>query len=110
LGRLKLKREDARCEYIIDYNGNPLTTLKRSFKMVLKKAGIEKKVRLYDLRPMYGTHMAKEGGVFLLFRSSWDTPPLLPGKGICTMRRNSKGERSIVCQDWRLMMGREHQI
>jgi len=62
LERLKAKRDEARSEYIVDYNGNPLTRIKRSFKMALKRAGIEKKVRPYDLRHMYGTYMAKGGG------------------------------------------------
>jgi integrase len=62
LERLKAKRDEARSEFIVDYNGNPLTTIKTSFKMALKKAGIKKKVRPYDLRHMYGTYMAKGGG------------------------------------------------
>ena len=45
LERLKAKRDEARSEYIIDYNGNPIKRFKTSFKMALKKAGIEKKVR-----------------------------------------------------------------
>lgn len=68
LERLKAKRDEARSEYIVDYHGKPITRFKTSFNMALKRAGIEKKVRPYDLRHMYGTYLAKGGGDALAIR------------------------------------------
>ena len=47
------------CDYIVSYKGRPLNKLRRSFRTALKKAGITKKVRPYDIRHMYGTFMAQ---------------------------------------------------
>jgi integrase len=60
--RLKAKYQEAESEYIVDYKGSPLKQLRRSFKTALAKAGINKRVRLYDIRHMYGTLMVKNGG------------------------------------------------
>jgi integrase len=59
LERLGGAFENSDCEYIISYKGKPVKKLRRSFSTALRKAGINKKVRLYDIRHMYGTFMAK---------------------------------------------------
>jgi integrase len=57
--RLKKAYGDSDCEYVISYKGRPIKKLRRSFATALRKAGIKKKVRLYDVRHMYGTFMAR---------------------------------------------------
>jgi integrase len=57
--RLRNAYEKADSDYVITYKGKPIKRLQKSFNTALKKAGIKKRVRLYDLRHMYGTLMAK---------------------------------------------------
>ena len=57
--RLRKAYEKADGDYIITYKGRPIKRLQKSFETALKKAGVKKRVRLYDLRHMYGTFMAK---------------------------------------------------
>ena len=59
LERLRIADKNSDCEYIVSYNGKQLKSLRRSFVAALRKAGIKKKVRLYDIRHMYGTFMAR---------------------------------------------------
>lgn len=61
LKRLKAKYSEAKTDYIVEYKGKPLNSLRWSLKTALKRAGIKKKVRPYDIRHMYGTYMAKNG-------------------------------------------------
>jgi len=62
LERLKEKAKETKSGYIIEYRGRPIGSIKTSFKTALKRANIKKKVRLYDIRHMYGTYIAKNGG------------------------------------------------
>ncbi len=57
--RLREAYEKAESDYIITFKGKPVKRLQSSFETALKRAGIKKRVRLYDLRHMYGTLMAK---------------------------------------------------
>jgi integrase len=57
--RLRAAHESSDSDHIITYHGNPIKTLGKSLKTAPKKAGIKKKVRLYDIRHLYGTLMAK---------------------------------------------------
>jgi integrase len=61
LERLRARRNDSKTGHIIELEGKPVKSIKRSFKTALKRAGIEKKVRLYDIRHMYCTMMARNG-------------------------------------------------
>ena len=59
MARLRKACETSDCEYIVSYKGRPVKKLRRSFVTALRKAVIRKRVRLYDIRHMYGTFMAR---------------------------------------------------
>jgi len=59
LKRLEVACDKRDCDRIVSYREKPLKKLRRSFKTALKNTGIEKKVRLYDIRHMYGTFMVQ---------------------------------------------------
>jgi len=81
LARLKGRKNSSKTGYIIELQGKPIKSLKRSLKSALKRAGIEKRVRLYDIRHMYGTYMAKNGADIFAIQS------LMGHNSICTTRR-----------------------
>ncbi len=58
---LKEKYKNRDCEYIVSYRGKPVGSLKRAWKTALKKAGITKRLRLYDLRHAFATYMLAHG-------------------------------------------------
>jgi len=49
------------CEYIVSYRGTPVRSLKRSWNTAKKKAGIKKRLRLYDLRHAFATYLLAHG-------------------------------------------------
>ncbi len=57
--RLKKALKKTASDFIITYRGNPVKRINKSLSTALKKAGIKKKVRPYDIRHLYGTLMAK---------------------------------------------------
>jgi integrase len=61
LERLREKEKTSQSGFIIEYKGKPVKGLKRSLKTALKRSGITKKVRLYDIRHLYGTTLAENG-------------------------------------------------
>jgi len=61
LERLRAKEKTSQSGYIIEYKGKPVKELKRSLKTALKRSGIKKKMRFYDVRHMYGTKLAENG-------------------------------------------------
>ena len=81
LERLRSQFEHAQSDYIVDYKGQPISKLRRSWKTALTKAGIRKKVRLYDIRHMYGTFMAQNGADVFAIQS------LMGHTSITTTRR-----------------------
>ena len=58
---LKEKYKNRDCEYIISYKGKPVTSLKRSWATAKRKAGISRKIRLYDLRHAFATYLLAQG-------------------------------------------------
>ena len=58
---LKEKYKTRDCEYIISYKGKPVKTLKTAWKTAKKKAGITKRLRLYDLRHAFATYLLAHG-------------------------------------------------
>ncbi|MDL1970681.1 MAG: site-specific integrase [Candidatus Desulfofervidaceae bacterium] len=58
---LKEKYQNRDSEYIISYKGKPVKSLKRSWATAKKKAGITKRLRLYDLRHAFATYMIAHG-------------------------------------------------
>ncbi len=55
-------KKAARAEYIIEYNGRPVKRLNRSFKTACKKAGINYRVRMYDIRHLFASIILAGGG------------------------------------------------
>jgi len=58
---LKEKYKNKDCEYIISYRGKPVKSTKRSWATAKKKAGIRKRIRLYDLRHAFATYLLAHG-------------------------------------------------
>lgn len=59
---LRKAQRQAQTPYVIEYNGKQVLRVSTSLKNALKKAGIDKSFRLYDLRHMYATYMLNSGG------------------------------------------------
>lgn len=57
LERLKMMKTHAVSEYIIEFRGKPVTTIRKSFKTACDLAGIDYPIRMYDLRHLFATTM-----------------------------------------------------
>ena len=71
----------------------PIKSLKTSFETALEKAGIKKRVRLYDMRHMYGTSMAMnktEIFAIQILMGHSDLDNNLPGPLFLVMKKNEK--------------------
>jgi integrase len=55
LEKLKSMREYSASDYIVDYKGHQIKSLKGSFRTASEHAGIKYPVRLYDLRHLFAT-------------------------------------------------------
>ena len=61
LTRLREMRNKSQSGFIVEYEGKPLTTIRRSFNTACEKAGITVDVRMYDLRHLFATTMLANG-------------------------------------------------
>ena len=61
LDRLREMRDKSQSGFIVEYEGKPLTTIRRSFNTACEKAGITVDVRMYDLRHLFATTMLANG-------------------------------------------------
>lgn len=61
LDRLREIRKTSKSGFIVEYEGKPLTTIRRSFNTACEKAGITVDVRMYDLRHLFATTMLANG-------------------------------------------------
>ncbi|NDY55608.1 tyrosine-type recombinase/integrase [Desulfovibrio sulfodismutans] len=59
--KLSIAKKSSHTEYVIEYKGKPVKSLRRSFASAVKKAGITYPVRLYDLRHLYATTLLNSG-------------------------------------------------
>ncbi len=57
LEKLKLMKTQAKSEYLIEFRGKKVTTIRKSFKTACELAGIEYPIRMYDLRHLFATTM-----------------------------------------------------
>ena len=48
-------------EYVISYNGKPVGSIKRSWHSALKRAGITRRIRPYDLRHAFASQLIANG-------------------------------------------------
>jgi len=49
------------CEYLVSYQGKPVTTLKRTWAAAKVKAGVTRRLRLYDVRHAHITYQVARG-------------------------------------------------
>jgi len=61
LDRLRDMREKTKFGFVVEYDGKPLTTIRKSFNKACIKAGITVNVRMYDLRHLFATTMLANG-------------------------------------------------
>ena len=61
LARLKTMKAISQTEYLIEYNGKPVKSIKKAFKNAVKEAGITYRVKMYDLRHNYATFLMNKG-------------------------------------------------
>ena len=61
LDRLREMRRFSSSGYIVEYDGKPVTTIRKSFNKACVKAGITVDVRMYDLRHLFATTMLANG-------------------------------------------------
>lgn len=59
--RLLEQQRKAESDYIIEYNGQPVKSVKRAWATALTRAKITYRVRLYDVRHLFATTMLAEG-------------------------------------------------
>jgi integrase len=55
-------KKQAKTEYVIEHKGKPVKRVSTSLRNALKKAGITKSFRMYDLRHMHATYSGASGG------------------------------------------------
>ena len=55
-----IQREPDR-QYLIEFKGKPVGSMKTTWKKTLKRAGIVRRLRLYDLRHLYATSLLRAG-------------------------------------------------
>jgi integrase len=53
--------QDPDRDYLIEYKGRPVKTLKTTWGTTLRRAGIERRLRLYDFRHYYATSILSDG-------------------------------------------------
>jgi len=51
------------CEYLINYHGSPVNSIKRGWGEAKRRAGISRRIRLYDLRHKFATDLLTNIGV-----------------------------------------------
>lgn len=59
--RLLVMRQQAKSDFLIEYNGKPIKQLRRSVGTALKRAGISYGVRMYDIRHLFASVMLSGG-------------------------------------------------
>ena len=59
--KLKEHQENSKTEYLLEYDGKPLTTIKRGFAAAVKRAGIPYPVKPYDFRHLFATMLINKG-------------------------------------------------
>jgi integrase len=61
LVKLKNAKELSKSGYIVEYNGKKIGSMKMSFKRACKRAGINYRVRMYDIRHLFATTLLSKG-------------------------------------------------
>jgi integrase len=62
LSRLEtLRSQEPDRKYLVEYHGEPVASLRKTWGTTLRRAGITRRLRLYDLRHWYATQMLRNG-------------------------------------------------
>ena len=61
LKRLEQEKATSQTDYVIEYMGRNLTTIRKAFKNACKRAGITYSTRMYDLRHLFATTLLNKG-------------------------------------------------
>jgi integrase len=62
MGKLKAKNKESNgCQYIVSYQGKRVNSVSRAWQTAKKKAGITRRIRLYDIRHFYITYALANG-------------------------------------------------
>ncbi|MBO4334473.1 MAG: tyrosine-type recombinase/integrase, partial [Desulfovibrio sp.] len=61
LEKLKEKKAEASCDYVVEYRGQPVQSIQVAFRKAVERSGIGKSFRLHDLRHMYATYLLGNG-------------------------------------------------
>lgn len=59
--RLKEMKQNAKSEYVVEYQGRKLTTMRKAFNNACERAGISYPARMYDLRHLFATTLLSKG-------------------------------------------------
>lgn len=59
--RLLEKRKEAQSEYVIEFRGKPVNSLKTALAGAKKRAGLKYRIRLYDVRHLFASTMLSSG-------------------------------------------------
>ena len=62
LVQLRKKKESAKCNRVVDFNGRPVSQISRAMRTAIKRAGIDYPVVLYDIRHLFATTLLNVGG------------------------------------------------
>ncbi|MEN6440888.1 MAG: site-specific integrase [Syntrophobacter sp.] len=61
LESLRSRREQAKSDFIVEYNGRPMKKFRRSFDTACRRAGITYACRMYDVRHLFATMLLSGG-------------------------------------------------
>ena len=60
--KLRQKQKEAKTDFIIEYNGRQITTIKKGFRNACRRAGIDDDINSYNLRHLFATVLLSAGG------------------------------------------------
>jgi integrase len=61
IARLREMKQIAKSEYVVEYKGRKLTTMRKAFNNACERAGINYSARMYDLRHLFATTLLSRG-------------------------------------------------
>ena len=70
LEKLRKMKEDAKSDYVIEFRGKRVGSIRMAFVRAVKRSGIGKDFRIHDLRHIYATYMLNNGADLAAVSSS----------------------------------------
>jgi len=96
LRRWQKEDEDKTAPEIITFNDKPLSSVKTAIRNANRRAGITRRIRLYDFRHAAVTMMLASGGTLNPFPKLPDTPGQIPLPGYISTPRLSCSENKSI--------------